>query len=237
MLRFEDVHFSFGKTPVIGGLDLEIVPGKLAVLLGRSGCGKTTTLRLAADLLEPNRGRVTNTFRRIAHVFQEPRLLPWASALDNAAFGLKALGFSSLARRKRAASLLVRFGFEEADLAKRPAELSGGMAQRVAIARALAIGPDLVLMDEPFASLDANLRASMQDMLRTEIERRNIAVLFVTHDAPEAVRLADQIVVLSPKPARAAASLDTQPVLGQAAIYDAAARLLGVPEVACALAS
>ncbi len=236
MLVFDGVHFSFGDAPVIGGLDLEIAPGRLTVLLGRSGCGKTTALRLAAGLLKPSRGRVTNAFRRTAHVFQEPRLLPWADALDNAAFGLKALGYSVKARRERAAALLLRLGLEKADLTKLPAELSGGMAQRVAIARALASEPDLVLMDEPFAALDASLRAEMQDMLRAEIEGRRLAALFVTHDAPEAVRLADRIAVLSTRPARVAASFDATPVAGQAAIYDAAARLLRAPEVAKAFA-
>jgi NitT/TauT family transport system ATP-binding protein len=235
VLHFQDAHFSFGNTAVIGGLDLEIGPGKLTVLLGRSGCGKTTALRLAAGLLMPSHGCVTNSFRRTAHVFQEPRLLPWATALDNAAFGLKALGFSLKARRDCAAHLLLRLGLEERDLLKTPAELSGGMAQRVAIARALAIKPDLVLMDEPFASLDAPLRAELQDMLRSEIEGGKLTALFVTHDAPEAVRLADRIVVLSPRPAYVAFSLANHAVSGQASIYAAAASLLQIPEVGSAL--
>jgi NitT/TauT family transport system ATP-binding protein len=235
VLCFKDVHFSFGNTPVIGGLDLEIGPGKLTVLLGRSGCGKTTALRLAAGSLKPGRGCVTNAFHRTAHVFQEPRLLPWAIAIDNAAFGLKALGYSLKARRDRAADILLRLGLEERDLLKTPAELSGGMAQRVAIARALAMKPDLVLMDEPFTSLDAALRAELQDMLRSEIEGRKLAALFVTHDAPEAVRLADRIVVLSPRPACVAFSLANHAVSGQASIYAAAASFLQIPGVGSAL--
>lgn len=226
MLRFEDIGLTFTGTPVIDGLNLKINAGELVVVLGRSGCGKTTALRLAAGLLQPTRGRLVNTFARTSCVFQEPRLLPWASALDNAAFGLKALGMERAARQARAATLLRQFGLQQTDLGKRPGALSGGMAQRVAIARALAVEPQLVLMDEPFGALDAGLRREMQDLVRAVVERAGLAVLFVTHDVTEAVRLADRIIVLSPAPARVIADLDNEPPATQAGVFEAAAALL-----------
>lgn len=236
MLRFDNVELRFAATPVLDGLSLAINARELVVVLGRSGCGKTTALLLAAGLLPPTHGRLVNTFARTACVFQEPRLLPWASALDNAAFGLKALGVSRPERRDRAAELLLRFDLEARDLTKRPSTLSGGMAQRVAIARALAIQPQLVLMDEPFGALDAGLRREMQDIVRTEVIRAGLGVLFVTHDVTEAVRLADRIVVLSPAPGRVVADLDQVPPTTQAGVYEAAAALLRHPTLAGTLA-
>ncbi|MDH4982406.1 ATP-binding cassette domain-containing protein [Hyphomicrobium sp. D-2] len=235
MLRFADISFAFGDAPAIDKLNLTINPGELAVLLGRSGCGKTTALRLAAGLIQPTGGQLINTFTRTASVFQEPRLLPWATALDNAAFGLKALGVDREHRRLQAAQLLRQFGINEADFDKRPWELSGGMAQRVAFARALAIKPQLVLMDEPFSALDAGLRREMQTIVRDAAKKDNVAVLFVTHDVNEAVRLADRIFVLSAAPARAVAELTNYPPASLAEAYQAGSALLQHPIVADAL--
>ena len=234
MLRFEEIAFAFAGTPIIDRLDLTIDPGELVVVLGRSGCGKTTTLRLAAGLLPPSRGHLVNTFTRTAFAFQEPRLLPWTSAIDNAAFGLKALGVMRNGRQERAAALLRRLGLGDDDLYKRPGALSGGMAQRVAIA--LAVEPQLVLMDEPFGALDTGLRREMQDIIRSEVKIAGVAVLFVTHDITEAVRLADRIVVLSPAPAHVVIDLDNTPPTTQVEVYEAAAALLRHPAVTGALA-
>ena len=235
MLVFDGVTLDFGDGPVFDRLDLAVAPGRLVALLGRSGCGKTTSLRLAAGLVAPASGRVENRFRRTAIVFQEPRLLPWADATDNAAFGLAALGVGREARRARAGDLLTGFGFAPADLGKRPAELSGGMQSRVAIARAFAVEPDLVLMDEPFAALDVGLRRELQDLVRDAVERRGTAVLFVTHDVTEAIRLADRIVVLSPRPARVVLDAEATPTADPAAIHAAAATFLALPAVRGAL--
>lgn len=231
MLRFENISLEFGKMPVIDTLNLEVNAGEIVVMLGRSGCGKTSALRIAAGLLQPTRGRIVNTFARTACVFQEPRLLPWASALDNAAFAMKALGIERVVRKTRASMLLRRFGLQQADLDKRPCELSGGMAQRVATARALAIEPQLVLMDEPFGALDAGLRREMQDMVRGAARESGVSVLFVTHDVTEAVRLADRIIVISPPPAQVVVDLGNTPPSTQAGIYEAAAALLRHPVV------
>ncbi len=236
MLRLGDVRLDFADGPVLAGIDLAVRPGELVVLLGRSGCGKTTLLRLAAGVLAPTGGQVENAFRDAAMVFQEPRLLPWADARDNAAFGFKARGLPAAARRAMAEEILIRLGFGPGDLHKRPPALSGGMQQRVAIARALALAPDLVLMDEPFAALDVGLRAELQRIVRAEVERAGMAALFVTHDITEAVRLADRIVVLSPRPARVVAQIEQRPATAPDAVYAAAAELLRRPEVADALA-
>lgn len=235
MLTFADVRLGFSDGPVFNRLDLVIAPGKLVALLGRSGCGKTTALRLAAGLIRPDAGRVDIRFRRTAMVFQEPRLLPWASARDNAAFGLAARGVPRRERRARADALLTAFGFTAADLDKRPAQLSGGMQSRVAIARAFAIEPDLVLMDEPFAALDIGLRRDLQDLVRETVDRRGSAVLFVTHDITEAVRLADRILVLSPRPAQVVFDRPSQPIAEPAAIHAQASALFEQPAVRSAM--
>ena len=237
MLRFDKVGFAFGREVILDGLSLQIEPGQLAVLLGSSGVGKTSVIRLAAGLLTPTKGTISNAFGRTAMVFQDPRLLPWASALDNAAFGLKAIGVPAPERRTRAAELLLRFGLGRSSLDKLPAELSRGMAQRVAVARALAVKPDLLLMDEPFNALDGVLRLELQDILRAEVDRSALAVLFVTHDIPEAVRLADRILALAPYPHGIAADLPHNPVHEPEAIFHASAALLQDASIRQALSS
>lgn len=238
MLDLSGLVLTLGGTQILGGVDLQVRPGELVVLLGPSGCGKTSLLRIAAGVERGATGRVVNSFSRTAMVFQEPRLLPWADARDNAAFGLKAAGVAAAERRAVTEAILRRLGFAPADMAKRPAQLSGGMLQRVAIARAFALAPDLVLMDEPFSALDVGLRADLQTLLRTEVEGAGAAALFVTHDVTEAVRLADRIVVLSPRPARVVADVAQTPVLASAgAAFEAAAALLREPDIAAALAS
>ena len=237
MLSLTGLTQRLGAAEILAGIDLKVRAGELVVLLGPSGCGKTSLLRIAAGMAQPASGRGENGFSRVAMVFQDPRLLPWADARDNAAFGLKAAGVARAERRAVAAAILMRLGFCAADLGKRPAQLSGGMLQRVAIARAFALAPDLVLMDEPFSALDVGLRQDLQALLRAEVEEAGAAVLFVTHDVTEAVRLADRIVVFSPRPARVVADIPQVPMLASvSAAYDASAALLRRPEVAAALA-
>jgi NitT/TauT family transport system ATP-binding protein len=207
--------------------------------MGRSGIGKTSLLHAAAELLPVSAGRVAVQGRR-AVVFQEPRLLPWRSALDNAALGLKALGVPRRQRRERAAALLHEFGLRGDDLQKRPNALSGGMRQRVSIARALAIEPAVLLLDEPFAALDAGLRAALQLQLREAVARRHLATLLVTHDVVEAVRVADRIMLLEGRPATLRPTLlrprlPAAPAGGavsDAAVFEVCAMLLRQPGVA-----
>ncbi|MGO9674278.1 MAG: ABC transporter ATP-binding protein [Methylocella sp.] len=235
MLTLSALGMEFGGEATIAALDLAIRAGEFVVALGPSGCGKTTLLRLAAGSLAPTSGRIENGFKRVAMVFQEPRLLPWFDALDNAAFALKALGRPAPERRRTAHGILRRLGLSDEDCAKRPATLSGGMRQRVAIARALAIEPDLLLMDEPFVALDVGLRRDLQNLVRAEADRTGSAVLFVTHDIAEAVRLASRIIVLSPHPAMLVADVANEPVANPALALAAAAALLRRPGIEQAL--
>jgi NitT/TauT family transport system ATP-binding protein len=232
MLTFEGVAWGVDGHAIVADVDLSVGRGELVALLGPSGAGKTTLLRLAAGLIAPDRGRVSNDGGRTAMIFQEPRLLPWESALDNAALPLSAEGLPRAAARERARRWLSRLGLGEVDLAKRPAQLSGGMQARVAIARAFAVEPDLVLLDEPFAALDPARRQALQGILRDLVVGTKVAALFVTHDPSEAVRLADRIVVLSGTPGRIAATLANRPADQPAEIWGRVAELARRPELA-----
>jgi sulfonate transport system ATP-binding protein len=200
----------FGRGPdavtALTGVDLHVQPGEFVVLLGASGCGKTTLLNLVAGLDRPSSGAVTVDSNRPAVMFQEPALLPWLDAVRNVELPLRLSGVRRAARRARAMELLdlVRLGGQAH---KRPHELSGGMRQRVALARALAAtsGGDsgtggLLLMDEPFAALDAITRDFLQGELQRIWQATRTAVLFVTHDVREAVRLGQRVVLLSSRP-------------------------------------
>jgi NitT/TauT family transport system ATP-binding protein len=235
MLELRDLDMRFAASSVLQHVTLAVRPCEFVAVLGPSGCGKTTLLRIAAGALRPNGGTVTNHFRRSAFVFQDSRLAGWMTALQNAAFGLKAAGVPKLIRESEAGRILLRLGFEDVDLAKRPHALSGGMRQRVGVARALAIAPDLLLLDEPFSALDIGLRREMQRLIRAEVDQLGIAALLVTHDIAEAVRLADRIVVLSPRPARIVAEIENRPCGDDALIFETAAQLLRAPSVADAL--
>ena len=189
--------------PVLDHLSLTVQPGEIVALLGPSGCGKSTILRLVGGLEMPTAGQlaigerpVTTTDERCAVVFQEPRLLPWRTVTDNVALGAdrrtrgQAERSGALIER-----LLARVGLTDSADAY-PHQLSGGMAQRVALARGLAAEPEVLLLDEPFAALDALTRLRMQDLLIEAWSDRKPTVLLVTHDVDEAIYLADRIVVL-----------------------------------------
>jgi len=186
----DDVVRRFGDRVVLDHLDLSIADEELVVLLGPSGCGKTTLLRLLAGLDRPDGGTVEVPARR-AIVFQGDRLLPWQRALPNVTLGLYGRDAEQRAREALAAVGLA--GRERAW----PKELSGGEAQRVALARALVSRPELVLLDEPFAALDAITRRRMHDLMRALRRQYRAAMLLVTHDVDEAIALADRIVVMS----------------------------------------
>jgi sulfonate transport system ATP-binding protein len=183
---------AFDGTVVLDAIDLELAPGEFVALLGRSGSGKTTLLRALAGLDRGVTGEV-RTGSAPAVVFQDPRLLPWRSALANVALGLRGAGAVGSESRARAALAEVGLaGREDAW----PRQLSGGQRQRVALARALVREPDLLLLDEPFSSLDALTRASAQRLVSELWERHRPAVLLVTHDVEEALLLADRVLVL-----------------------------------------
>jgi NitT/TauT family transport system ATP-binding protein len=201
-----------GIQTALEGIDLEVRANEFVSLLGPSGCGKTTLLRIIGGLVPPSGGEVTIDgesvpdalrARKFGFVFQDATLLPWRTAADNAALLLDVTGQRE--RRDVVASLLETVGlagFEQ----HYPAQLSGGMRQRVALARALALSPEILLMDEPFAALDAITRDRMADEL-LRIWDGSRSVVFVTHSIPEAVLLSDRVAVMSARPGRIVADV------------------------------
>lgn len=188
-------HAYFGRT-VLDRVRLDVLAGQIVALVGPSGCGKSTLVHIAARLIEPQRGRVSSGYERHGMIFQEPRLLPWATAEDNIAYPLKLAGIRRSERRARARHAADLVSLDRRDLEKYPVELSGGMRQRTAIARALVVEPDFVFFDEPFTALDVALKRQMQDLVVAAARQSQFAGLFVTHDLAEAVRVAERIVVL-----------------------------------------
>jgi NitT/TauT family transport system ATP-binding protein len=197
-----------GQIDALDGVNLEIGAGEFVALLGPSGCGKSTVLKLAAGLMTATRGSVAVSSvpvagpgRHTGVVFQKPNLLPWKTVLSNVLLPARTLNLPLEAARERALALLDLVGLAEfAD--DYPFELSGGMQQRVGIARMLLHDPDLLLMDEPFAALDALSReALMLELQRTWSQQRK-SVLFITHSIQEAVFLADRVLVMSPRPGK-----------------------------------
>lgn len=238
-LRITGLGHAFGPQPIIDQITLDLPRGRVGCLIGPSGCGKSTLLSMVGELTHPTQGSIHHDFRHPVFVFQDPCLLPWRDAVDNVAFGLKAQGIDRRARRARAQDWLAKVGLESTDSHKYPHELSGGMRQRVALARALAVRPDLLLLDEPFSALDVGLRRQMQSLVRRLINQHDLTALLVTHDLAEAVRLADRIWVLTPKPARLAAARDVERPFAQrddGFVQAEVGKMLAEPAIAAALA-
>lgn len=203
-----------GGVRALDGINLAFRRGELTSLLGPSGCGKTTLLKIIAGLLAPSSGEVVVDGRRVsgpgperAFVFQDFALMPWATVLRNAAFGLELQGMSQRAREEKARHYIAEVGlsgFEDAY----PHALSGGMRQRVGLARALAVEAEVLLMDEPFSAVDEQTRRKFQeDLIRLrEVERKTF--ILVTHSIEEAVYLSDRIVLLTPHPGRVGQVID-----------------------------
>jgi NitT/TauT family transport system ATP-binding protein len=201
MLRVTNLALSYGTTPVLEGVSLEVEDGEFVSLVGPSGSGKSTVLRAVIGLQKQSAGTVELTVDKdkIGFLFQDDALLPWRRAAENVALGLRLRGMTKHDALIRAEEWLGRLGLE--GLGQRyPRELSGGQRKRVAIAQVLALEPHLLLMDEPFSSLDAITRARLSQDLLKLVEGKHLSVLLVTHDLEEAIALSDNIYLLSRGP-------------------------------------
>ena len=215
-IRIDGVSLTFrgARTAhVLDAVDLDVAPNEVIGLIGPNGCGKSTLLRVLAGLVPADGGRValdgdpvTGPDERVGLVFQEPRLLAWRTAEENVRFPMELAGWSGERQRARADDLLGLVGLREFARAK-PSTLSGGTRQRVSIARALALEPRVLLLDEPFSALDALPRERFNLELLRLWERTGTTILVVTHSIPEAIFLADRVVVMSPRPAHVVADI------------------------------
>ena len=201
MLRVFDLALGYGVEPVVEGVSLEVSAGQFVSLVGPSGSGKTSILRAINNLLTPRSGQIklNDTRQSLGFLFQDDALLPWRTARENVALGLRIRRMSKNAALVEADDWLARLGLE-AFGHRYPHELSGGQRKRVAIAQILALKPKLLLMDEPFASLDAIVRTRITQELLTWVEREHLSVLLVTHDLEEALTVSDIVYLLSQGP-------------------------------------
>ncbi len=215
VLEVTDLTRRYGSHQAIENVNLRVDDGELVTIVGPSGCGKSTLLRCVAGLLRPTAGQVvldgtvvTRVPDRLAVVFQDysRSLYPWLSVADNVALPLRRTERRRAVRRKAALSALESVGLAGFE-GRYPWQLSGGMQQRVAIARALACDPVLLLMDEPFGSVDAQIREDLEDLVLRVRAERNITTLIVTHDIDESVYTGDRVIVLTPGPGRVRAEV------------------------------
>jgi NitT/TauT family transport system ATP-binding protein len=210
LLAVQNVSHSYHEKTVLDDISFEVQAGEFLCVVGPSGAGKTTLLQCLAGLRKPASGRlvfagadVTDPPVGMAVVFQDysRSLMPWLTVIHNIALPLRSAGVNRVDRERRAQEALREVGLNGVE-ASYPWQLSGGMQQRVAIARGLAFAPDVLLMDEPFASVDAQTRADLEDLVLDVRNRRGLTVVLVTHDIDEAVYLADRVLVLSARPAK-----------------------------------
>ncbi len=195
LVVFDQVVKSYDGNEVLSGVDFTVSQGDIIGILGPSGVGKSTLLKIIAGIVDVSSGQVSNRARRIGYVFQEPRLLPWKSARDNIALGLISRDYPQKEARRKAEKMLEDIGL--GGFGKYfPSELSGGMVQRVALARAFAIEPDILLLDEPFSALDAGFKEVMMTLLETMISEHRTTVLYVSHSPEEVVRIANKIFLI-----------------------------------------
>jgi len=220
VIEIRGVHKEFvkGERRVLAlqDIDLTVAQHEFVAILGPSGCGKSTLLNMVAGFDHPTRGTVKVEGEPILEpsprrcvVFQEPALFPWLTVMDNVVFGPKTRAQPAAEYRARAAQIIEQVGLRGFE-ASYPAELSGGMRQRVGIARVLIMEPRVLLMDEPFGSLDAQTRTLMQELLLALWERHHQTVLFITHDIEEALLLADRVCVMTARPGRIKKSIEVR---------------------------
>ncbi|MFW6120773.1 MAG: ABC transporter ATP-binding protein [Petrotogales bacterium] len=186
LLNLKNISKSFDSQPIIKKFCLTLEEGEFLSILGSSGCGKTTLLKLVSNLQKPDSGSIVRKFKRLGFVFQDVRLIPWKNALYN---------ISIVSGETKAFSMLSEVGLKE-HYNKYPPELSGGMERRVSLARALSIEPDLILLDEPFGSLDIITKEDMMKLVLELWEKHNFAAINVTHDPYEAAQLSTRVLVV-----------------------------------------
>ncbi|MET1125176.1 MAG: ABC transporter ATP-binding protein [Archaeoglobaceae archaeon] len=216
MIEVVNVSKSFGELKVLDGVSFDVERGESCAIIGPSGCGKSTLLLIIAGLLKPSGGKVVvdgeevrGPLRNAALILQDYGLFPWKTVYDNVALGLRIRGVNREEERRIVERLLADFGLKGFER-HYPKQLSGGMRQRVAIARAIAVNPDVLLMDEPMAALDALLREEVQNFLLRLWRETKKTMLLVTHSIEEAVFLGRKIVVLSDRPARVKAIVENE---------------------------
>ena len=208
-IRFDSVAYTVGGTVVLDRIELEVFKGETLILLGESGCGKTTTLKMINRLIEPTSGTIevsgqdvmkqdpVQLRRGIGYVIQSIGLMPHRTVADNIATVPRLVGWEEDRIKKRLAELVETFDLEQEFLRRYPAELSGGQRQRVGVARALAVDPPVMLMDEPFGAVDPIVRERLQDQFLSIQETLKKTIVFVTHDIDEAIKMADRIAILN----------------------------------------
>ena len=214
LLELKDVTVSFpfphGRPPLLAldGLTLSVEQGELVALVGPSGCGKTTALNVLAGQVRPTSGQVRlagepveGMLPSVGYISQADTLLPWRTVEDNVALAMELRGIPKAQRRETARALMAKMGLGGFERSY-PRELSGGMKKRAAIARVLAIDPAILMMDEPFAPLDALTRQRLQDEILTAWEATGCTILYVTHDLTEAITLADRVLLMSTRPGK-----------------------------------
>lgn len=199
-LEVKKLNHSFGFTKILQDINFTLKKGEVLSIVGPSGGGKTTLMHLCANLLDVEEGSVINTFTSSAFAFQEARLLPWKNVIDNIALALLAKGEKKSEAIKKAQVIALKFGLDADDFTKFPKDLSGGMKQRVSFARALVTKPSLLFLDEPFSALDIGLKKELQSVLIELISKKELSVLFITHDLMEAIRLSDAMLLLKADP-------------------------------------
>ncbi len=195
LIQFKNINKTFGTLEVINDLSFEVNSGDIIGILGPSGVGKSTILKLIAGLEKPTKGILINNTKKVGYVFQEPRLLPWKTTLDNVRLPLIVSGIQKKETTKKALHYLDKMGLNGFETYY-PAQLSGGMLQRVSLARAFALEPDLLLLDEPFSALDLRLKSVLETMLKELLAEHPIPVLYVSHSPEEIVQFANRIFMM-----------------------------------------